>query len=120
MTRIPRGAVVMLGYFDGFHKGHMALADAAYEIKKQKNASCVMLWTFSHLSKGKAITNNEEKAEAFFSYSPDSADAVVLFEEFSAVSELSGEEFVRNVLRDQLDACAVDRIKNDLLVIIFV
>lgn len=113
--RVPKGAVVMLGYFDGFHKGHMALCDAAYRMKKQKNAACVLLWTFERLSKGKAITDNGEKAEAFFSYlshasgSELSLDdgAAVIFEDFSKVSHLTGEEFVRTVLKDQLEACAV-------------
>ncbi len=104
---VPRGAVVMLGYFDGFHRGHMALAEAAYEIKQRKNAPCVMLWTFDRLQKGKAITDNEEKAAAFFSYSPDDSDDVVVFEEFSAVSHLTGEEFVRDILRGAFHASAV-------------
>lgn len=103
----------MLGYFDGFHRGHMALCDAAYEIKQRKNAACVMLWTFDHLAKGKAITNNAEKAEAFFSYSPNGTEGdhpcekAVVFEEFSALSHLTGEEFAEVVLKGQLDASAV-------------
>ncbi len=97
----------MLGYFDGFHRGHTALCDAAYEIKQRKNAACVMLWTFDYLAKGKAITNNEEKAEAFFSYSPDGAYPTVVFEEFSSVSSLTGEEFVAGILKERLHACAV-------------
>lgn len=110
---VPKGAVVMLGYFDGFHRGHMALCDAAYEIKQRKNAACVMLWTFDHLAKGKAITNNAEKAEAFFSYCPRFADEgfqvekAVVFEEFSAVSHMTGEAFVTDVLKGQLEALAV-------------
>ncbi len=107
VDRVPTGAVVMLGYFDGFHKGHMALADAAYEIQKRKNAACVMLWTFSRLSKGKTITDNEEKAEAFFSYFPDSVETAVCFEEFTHVCGLSGEEFVDKVLKESLDVSAV-------------
>lgn len=103
----------MLGYFDGFHRGHMALCDAAYEIKQRKNAACVMLWTFDHLAKGKAITNNAEKAEAFFSYFPNGTEGgppcekAVVFEEFSALSHLTGEEFAEVVLKGQLDASAV-------------
>ncbi|MBE6598567.1 MAG: bifunctional riboflavin kinase/FAD synthetase [Ruminococcaceae bacterium] len=107
---VPSGAVVMLGYFDGFHKGHMALADAAQKIKQEKNAPCVMLWTFAHLAKGKAITDNEEKAAAFFSYfrdAYDSADPVVVFEDFSAVSHLTGEEFVKTELSQRYSASAV-------------
>ena len=68
---VPKGAVMLLGYFDGFHIGHQALAEAAYQINKRKQAPCVMIWTFDHLAKGKAITDNEEKAEAFFSYSDE-------------------------------------------------
>lgn len=104
---VPEGAVILLGYFDGFHIGHKALAEAAYQIKKRKNAPCVMLWTFDHLAKGKAITDNEEKAEAFFSYSAAAPDDVVVFEEFSRVSHFSGEEFVRDILYRQFAPCAV-------------
>jgi len=102
---VPEGAVIMLGYFDGFHEGHKALAEAAYRIRKEKNAPCVMLWTFRRLAKGKAITDNREKAEAFFSYRPDTA--YVVFEDFAAVSHLSGEEFVRDVLKSRFAPCAV-------------
>ncbi len=108
--RIPTGAVVMLGYFDGFHRGHMALCDAAYELKQRKNAACVLIWTFDRLAKGKSITDNEEKAEAFFSYTANKTsaeDGAVIFEEFSRVSHLAGEEFVKTVLKDRLDAAAV-------------
>ncbi len=105
--RVPKGAVVMLGYFDGFHRGHTALCDAANEIRQRKNGSSVILWTFAHLAKGKAITDNREKAEAFFSYTPEEASPAVVFEDFSAVSHLTGEEFVREVLKKQLDASAV-------------
>lgn len=106
---VPKGAVILLGYFDGFHIGHKALAEAAYEIKTRKNAPCVMIWTFRHLSKGKAITDNDEKAEAFFSYASahDDPDAAVAFEEFTRVSHLSGEDFVREILYRQFAPCAV-------------
>ncbi len=113
ISTVPQGAVVMLGYFDGFHKGHMALADAAYELKEQKNAPCVMLWTFTRLHKGKTITDNEEKVAAFFSYcssNPFTAgceDPVVVFEDFSNISHLTGEEFVRDVLYGTFRVSAV-------------
>lgn len=104
---VPRGAVALLGYFDGFHRGHQALAAAAERLKKRKGAPCVALWTFDRLPKGKALTDNEEKAEAFFSYFPTPGEAVAVFEEFSRLRGLSGEEFVRDVLKGQFDFCAV-------------
>lgn len=110
INRIPTRAVVMLGYFDGFHRGHMALCDAAYELKQRKNAACILLWTFDHLAKGKAITDNTEKAAAFFSYSATGqadGERAVMFEDFFALSHLTGEEFVKTVLKEQLDASAV-------------
>lgn len=102
----PNGACVALGFFDGVHVGHRAVIAAAAEGARQTAAPCVVL-TFRE-SPAKALdrpvplllTANDRKKRLM---EEAGADAVI-FADFSALKELSPDDFVKNILRDRLGA----------------
>ncbi len=90
---------VALGNFDGVHKGHQKIFEKAKELGK----TAVCFTFLSHPEKGDAIYNNETKEELIIQMG-----LTPYFQEFDeAFKNLSPEEFVQNILRDKLRACAV-------------
>ena len=88
---VPDGAIFLLGYFDGVHLGHRSLVDRAAKIGAKDTP--IVIWTFTSLPKSSAergvLTTNEEKCDIFAALGAD----YVIFEDFSSVRDLSGEDF---------------------------
>jgi len=96
---LPRGCAVALGFFDGVHLGHRAILDTAKkEAERLGGASAV--WMLSHFKKTRLLTSEAEKLRAIADCGIDYA----VICEFSDISSLSGEQFVRCVLSEELGA----------------
>ena len=100
---------VVLGNFDGVHKGHLKLIDSA--VKEAKLSGCkTAVWTFEEhpanilSQKGlKILTSNEEKNELFAENNLD----YVIYEDFLSVKDYTPDEFIDKILIDELDAKCV-------------
>lgn len=87
--------VVVLGKFDGVHKGHQKLF-----LEAKKYNMPVVAFTFS-IGNNKYLTNSSDRAEMLAS----SGVAVVIEQEYSkAFFEMLPEEFIAKVLVDKLKA----------------
>ncbi len=99
---------VALGFFDGVHKGHKKVLKKALSLKNQGLSPFV--FTFSQnpkeIIKKKPImqlTTVEEKTEILDSMGFDGAFVI----DFELVRDFSGEDFVKQILKDKLNAKAV-------------
>jgi len=97
--------VITLGNFDGIHVGHRQLLKTAAAEAAQRGMSSVV-WTFAESPKTTlspsdnilVITSEEEKLRLFTEHGLDYA----IFEDFSAVRNLTPTEFVKTILIDSL------------------
>lgn len=92
---------VILGNFDGVHKGHQIILEKAVKQAKEKNLKTIV-YTFSEYPKNKQtkITTCSEKA---YLLSKSKIDYLYL-EQFEKVKNYSPKEFVEKVLIDTLNA----------------
>lgn len=90
--------IVVLGNFDGVHRGHRALLRKAASLAAEDGAS-VLVWTFDSLPTP-AITETALRRELLLAYGADD----VLFDAFKNVKDLSPRQFVEQILRDKLGA----------------
>ncbi len=98
ITEIRENTVVALGIFDGFHLGHASVfKNAFYEAKKKRAKSVVYTFLDNPKSVAKILTL-EEKLELFKGAGMD----YVALDSFDNVKNMSGEDFVNNVLVEQL------------------
>ena len=97
--------VVCLGFFDGVHRGHLALLRAARE-EAEKRRCPVVAHTFDHApgSKGAELTTLPEREALLLAGGADRV-AVSPFDE--SLRRMSGEDFFRRVVVSQLHACHV-------------
>jgi riboflavin kinase / FMN adenylyltransferase len=102
-----KGAVISFGVFDGVHIGHQALIQRLLNRAKELGVESVVLTFDPHpalSTKGKAppsITTIDKKIELLKSYGVDR----VIVEDFNdQFSQLSPEEFVRDILVGKLHA----------------
>lgn len=102
--KTENGVCAALGYFDGVHLGHRAVIGACKT--NGGGLPCVVL-TFSEnpaLSLGRPcpplLTDNARKAELLQESGADD----VIFSDFSAIRDKSPADFVRDILRDRLNA----------------
>ena len=98
-------SVVCLGFFDGVHRGHLALLQAARE--KARDLGCIVVaHTFDHApgSKGRELTGLPERERLLLAAGADQV-AVSVFDD--AMRRMTGEEFFRTVVLDRLRACHV-------------
>ncbi|MBQ6789240.1 MAG: adenylyltransferase/cytidyltransferase family protein [Clostridia bacterium] len=107
VEKLPTGAVVALGYFDGVHLGHRAIIDTARREAEERGA-CSAVWMISSRDGGYKkdsleITDEAEKYALL--YGAGAKYAVV--HAFPEVRGLTGEEFVRLVLKDELGVSCV-------------
>lgn len=104
--KLPRPAVVALGFFDCVHIGHKAVIERAKRMAEEQGAVCAV-FTFSDdpasaLGKGKQIYTPSERAGLFEELG---ADAVVSCA-FSDVRDMPAAEFAE-LLKTSLPAVAV-------------
>ena len=102
--KISGNRVVALGFFDGVHIGHRALLSAAKEEAKKK-AAAFAVFTFFAESPGikgaKArIYSTEEKLTILESLGAEE----IILADFSAVMNISAEDFVRLSLIEDMNA----------------
>lgn len=105
---LPDGPIALaLGNFDGVHVGHRRLLLAARDAAARIPGCLAGAWTFTALAKTMsdtpALTTTEEKLQQFAEAGLDFA----ILEDFSAVRNLSPEEFVRAHLVETLGCAAV-------------
>ena len=104
---IPADAstVVALGTFDGCHKGHLSVFSSALRLAFSLKAKSVV-YTFSSLPMTKAgarcIFSLDEKVKFVKALGFD----YICIEDFSEVSNLSGEEFYSSILKGSLHSVA--------------
>lgn len=107
ISALPEGCAVALGNFDGVHRGHQKLFDAARNDVKNKKATASAAWTFTTLAKpvmaAPYITDMYAKLELFAEYGLDYA----VFEDFERVRDMTGQDFAENYLIKLLKAASV-------------
>lgn len=100
-----KDSVLVLGYFDGLHRGHKALFDKAKEIAKRDNLALTVL-TFNEsprlaLSRFMpdlllSLTSPEKRYEKFAEYG---VDYLYLIDFTSTFSKLSAKNFLENYIK---------------------
>ena len=98
-------SVVCLGFFDGVHRGHLALLRAAREKAREKGC-IVVAHTFDHApgSKGQELTTLQEREALLLAAGADRV-AVSAFDD--DMRRMSGEDFFHRIVLDRLHACHV-------------
>ena len=97
--------VIALGFFDGFHKGHISVIDKAVEIARKKNAkSCVLTFSTSIISfinneKFKYLTSLDDKVDLCLKRGVDEIAVITPTLDFINQSK---EEFYDKYLKDSL------------------
>lgn len=98
ITQISGNTVVALGTFDGFHLGHASVfKNAFYEAKKRRLKSVVYTFLDNPRSVAKILTL-EEKLGFFKNFGID----YVALDSFDDIKNMSGEDFVKDILIGQL------------------
>ena len=102
MCKADRPAVVCLGFFDGVHKGHLALLHAARAVADERGWP-VCVHTFDHApgSKGRALTTLEERTDLLLQAGADQV-AVSTFDDHMRL--MQGDDFFREIVLGQLKA----------------
>lgn len=102
-TRL-RGAVIALGNFDGFHRGHQAVAARALELARSRGVAAIVATFDPHpkrLFKPGAtpfrLTSLDQRQRYLADYG---IDAMMVFEFTPALANVTPEEFVSHRLRD--------------------
>jgi riboflavin kinase / FMN adenylyltransferase len=106
-----RGAVIALGNFDGFHRGHQAVAGAAIALARSEGRPAVIA-TFDphpvrHFAPDAApfrLTTLDQRQELF---AAAGADAMLVFHFDGELAATTAEDFVQVLLADHLGAAAV-------------
>lgn len=99
--KVEGQSVVALGIFDGCHLGHASvLRNAFYKAKEQKIKSVVYTFDTSAMKGQELILTLEEKIKAIRKFGID----YIAIEKFENVRNLSGEDFVKDILVGQLGA----------------
>ncbi len=93
--------ITVLGYFDGVHRGHRSLLEAAGRIKKAKGGR-IVVWTFDTLPGKDILTPSPLRAGWLLQYGAE----LVILDSFERVKGMSPERFASEILRDALGSLA--------------
>ena len=106
-VKLPVGAVIALGYFDGVHLGHRAIIDTARREAENRGA-VPAVWMISSEGGGYKKDSPQITCEAEkYALLHEAGAKYAVVQVFHEVRELSGEEFVSLVLRDTLHTSCV-------------
>lgn len=94
------GNLVILGNFDGVHLGHKYLIEEALKYAKENNLKSIV-YTFKTLKKNKEYILSTSKREKILT---ELGVDEVIFDDFERVKKLNPEEFVKNILKKELNA----------------
>lgn len=99
-----RPVSLAIGFFDGVHLGHQAVINRAVQAARELDGKSAVMTFDRHPSSivapervPRLIYGLEQRLEAVASLGPDN---LVLLKFDQALSQISGEEFVRNLARD--------------------
>ena len=111
MPQSLRGAVIALGNFDGFHKGHQAVAGAALAWARAEGRPAIIATFDPHPVRFFApdappfrLTTLDQRQELF---GAAGADAMLVFEFDAALAATTAQSFVVDLLAGQLGAAGV-------------
>lgn len=106
-----RGAVIALGNFDGFHRGHQAVAGAAIDLAREQARPAIVATFDPHPVRHFApdappfrLTTLDQRQELF---AAAGADAMLVFHFDSDLAGTSAEDFGRVLLAERLGAAGV-------------
>ena len=88
ITTIRPGGVWVLGFFDGVHRGHRVLLDAAREMAGENGY--VGVWTFRSLPKARELLTTPDERESLLC---EAGADTVCFADFDTVREMDGSYF---------------------------
>lgn len=97
---------VALGKFEGLHKGHQLLLNELYRLQTEKGYTSVM-FTFDRppklVTRGKRERSIYTKAERCYKLKKTPLNVLIEYPFTKEFSQLSPEQFVKNILVDQLN-----------------
>lgn len=106
-----RGAIVALGNFDGFHRGHQAVVDEAIRWAKSESRPAIIATFDPHPVRHFAphvppfrLTTLDQREELF---AAAGADAMIVFQFDDELASTSAEDFVSELLGRQIGAAGV-------------
>lgn len=101
-TTIRPGGVWVLGFFDGVHRGHRVLLNAAREMAGENGY--VGVWSFRSLPKARELLTTPEERESLLC---EAGADTVCFAAFDAVREMDGRSFFREELCGKLKPAGI-------------
>ena len=102
MHKADTPAVVCLGFFDGVHRGHLALLEAAGEIARKRGwPICVHTFDRAPGNKGQELTTLAQK-EALLRRAGADRVAVSVFDDHMRM--MPGDAFIRDLIFGELQA----------------
>lgn len=105
ISTLPKGSVLILGFFDGVHLGHRALIKEAARIASELGGAKICIWTFDSLPRAakKSLTTTREKCLLF----ADCGVNFVILESFEQLKATDGDIFFSSYIADKFSPSAV-------------
>lgn len=89
ISAVPPRAVIVLGFFDGVHIGHVSLFDEAKRLAGELGCAKIGVWTFDSKGPRRGLTTTWEKCLLLKNYGID----FVIYESFDEIRDLDGDSF---------------------------